>query len=110
MAHINNWFKQTFVIKRLISEEDWSEDTYLTVGTFKGFIQPLSGDTQVSSGKQTFTLTHTIYCQPSVVFNTDDLIYYGGKEYIVRTYQMSGISGIEDHQEVGVEYVDGNQS
>ena len=109
MSRIDNWFTQRFVLKRLISEEDWSEDTYLTIGAFKGFIQPLSSVVAVSSGKNTYTLTHKLFCDYHISVLLDDLIIYEGHQYVVRAYQLDGISGMSSHQEIGVEFVDGNQ-
>ncbi len=88
---------------------DWSttESEYPTTVTKRidGYIQPLSGGDAFQNQKLGEESTHRLYTRNDVSLNDTDKLVYNGVTYKVTYNQTKGISGINDHFEIGLRVV-----
>jgi hypothetical protein len=77
------------------------DPTVADVGTFRGFIQPVSGGEASRFAKLDELVTHRLYCPVSVALEYGDVVTQG--EYtgvVVFSNQAEGIAGVDHHKEI----------
>lgn len=95
---ISNYYKK-FTASRP-NQASWDGGSN-SLGTFKGFLQPVSGSESFDHFKQDEKVTHRLYTDVSTRLLYGDIITYSGLDYtVVFSLQENGISGIERHKEI----------
>lgn len=108
--YITKYFTQDFDIERSTPVPNaWGneEDSFATVSSEKGFIQPVSGAEAITNGREEGTELFTLFCGVTVDIRGGDRVVYDGKTFQVKQTQDpvgSGISNVQSHQEINLVY------
>lgn len=80
--------------------------TTSAVGTFLGFVQPVSGSELAAFGGLQESITHRLYTDVATpVQYGDEIVQDGVRWRAVFTTQTTGISSVDHHKEVVLSYV-----
>lgn len=83
-----------------------TEPTYTTVGTYRGFIQPVSGNESTLFSKVDENYSHRLYTGLDTPVEYGDRIEQDGLTWrAVETKQPRGVSAVQHHKEILLEYV-----
>ena len=90
-----------FLLEEKSGGGDWTAVAWGTVGTYKGFIQPVGGSETFRDGKAGEQVTHRLYTGLSTPAEYGQRVTQSGRTYIVLyTDQVNGISAVGHHKEV----------
>lgn len=93
-------YYKTFTLFERV-DNDFSGATYSSVGTFKGFIQPIGGGESFRDGKGGEAATHRLYTDVSTPGLYGDRVVQGSQFYkILYAIQPEGISAVNHHKEM----------
>lgn len=82
------------------------EPTRERVGTYRGFIQPISGSETTQANALKELRSHRLYTSTQTPVEQGDEIEQDGVTYrAVFTTQVNGISSVQHHKEVDLAYV-----
>lgn len=93
-------FYKPFLIERRVGG-DFTDDEYITVGTYHGFIQPVSGTETFRDGKAGEQVTARLYTGLTTPGIYGYKVTQDGQSYIMLyTIQPVGISAVSHHKEI----------
>ena len=96
---LSSYYKSFTLYRR--TDSDFSGATYASVGTYKGFIQPVGGGETFREGKGGEAATHRLYTGLSTPAVYGDRVTYKGQNYkVIYAIQPQGISSVEHHKEI----------
>jgi hypothetical protein len=70
--------------------------------TITGFIQPRAGNSIFKNQAVTKETTHVLYAYMDVTLNKTDRLLFNSTNYQITYIPPKGVSGIDDHQEIGL--------
>ena len=82
---IEDFYTQTFEVKRLTETKTGGRlvKEYNSTGSYKGAIEELSDTKVYTKGKDSFIITHRLYCKVSVDVQEGDKVVDEGNEFDV---------------------------
>lgn len=109
MDYFREYMTDIEVYELTTETSDWDTSEYeypaLAAKTISGYIQPRSGNDSFSRQKLEEETTHILYTDNTVTLNDTDRLKYNGVTYKVTYNQTKGVSGINDHYEIGLKAV-----
>lgn len=89
--------------------DDWGNtskrNNYTLNGTVQGYIQPSSGAFANSNQSNIPLFTSVMYAGVGVDVLINDRVVQNGETYQVTYVPVGGVSGIADHQEIGLSHI-----
>jgi hypothetical protein len=98
---IEKYYKSLVIKEQVTTGGSFGTPAFNTVGTYKGFIQPVLGSEHVRNGKGQEEATHRLYTSLSTPFKYGYIVTQNSIDYMMLYgTQPSGISGKEHHKEI----------
>ena len=98
---IERYYKPYTLESRIVSNRSTTPTTFANPVSYKGFIQPISGNEKIAQGKGGENATHRLYTYVSVNAKYGDRIMQNSQNYfVISSNQPEGISSRQHHKEI----------
>lgn len=96
-------FNDLMNVYRKNISESWSAEDFVGVGFVRGKLSPTGGTMGTTSGRVDSNATHIYFCPSDSDIQTGDILYDKySRSHVVEYAQKDGITGNNDHMEVGL--------
>ena len=106
MSRLEQKYKPLELQRQTPGTSQMDEPTYVKVGVFRGFIQPVSGGESSAFDKVAERFSHRLYTNIATPAIYGDRVIQGGVTWrVVYATQVDGISSVGHHKEVLLQHV-----
>ncbi len=96
---LRNMYSELEIFER--SDGGFSSVTYESIGTFQGYIQPVSASQDFTTGKNGEKVTYRLYTDIATPITYANKIIQNGIEYVILYEQgINGVVNLRHHKEV----------
>jgi len=99
---LTDYYKPLSIYRTVASATPGQTPTEITIGFYKGFIQPVSSSETFMQGKSAEVATHRLYTYMKTPIVKGDRVNQNSQNYrvISSVIQPGGISGVDHHKEI----------
>jgi SPP1 family predicted phage head-tail adaptor len=98
---VTDFYTDGFTIESRSTAPGYGGNTWATVGSYSGFMQPLTGNEVFKFGKSAGDVTHRFYTGLSTSVEQGYRITWQGQKYeVIYSDQPTGIAGRSSHKEI----------